>query len=208
MLFARAAVFVAGIASHDRIPPASAPEVAFAGRSNVGKSSLINALTGHGGLARTSHTPGRTQQINLFELDGRLILADLPGYGYARAPKERIAAWNRLIRDYLRGRPSLRLALVLIDSRHGAKESDLEVMELLGEAALAFCVVMTKADEVGRASLEDQAEALRTLLARRPGALPDPIATSARTGHGIAELRALLAGHALPAPSSSRTPDA
>ena len=200
LLFAKECRFIAGIATRAQLPGAGPPEVAFAGRSNVGKSSLVNALTGRTTLARTSHTPGRTQEINLFDLGGRLVLADLPGYGYARAPKERVAAWNTLIRDYLRGRPSLRLALVLVDSRHGFKESDRAVMALLGEAALAFRVVLTKADQVRGAELGELTQSIEAELQGLAGAVPELVATSARTGQGVEELRALLADLAAAAP--------
>src|SRR5688500_5727170 len=148
LLFAKPCTFVAGIADLDRLPPAGLPEVAFGGRSNVGKSSLINALTGRRALARISQTPGRTQQINLFDLGSRLVLADLPGYGYAEAPKGTVAAWQRLVRQYLRGRSALRRTCVLVDARHGFKEVDREFMGMLGEAAVAYHVVLTKVDQL------------------------------------------------------------
>jgi GTP-binding protein len=192
-LFAQPCVFVAGIADLARLPPAGLPEAAFAGRSNVGKSSLINALTGRHHLARTSNTPGRTQQINLFELGGRLILADLPGYGYARAPKDAAAGWQHLVRDYLRGRSVLQRVCLLIDARHGTKASDREIMALLGEAAVAFQAVLTKSDLVGAGELADTIAQLRRELERTPGAHPEVIATSARSGAGIEHLRAALA---------------
>ncbi len=192
-LFAQPCTFIAGIADLEQLPPARLPEVAFAGRSNVGKSSLINALTGRHQLARTSHTPGRTQQINLFDLGGRLLLADLPGYGYARASKQAVRTWNRLLRDYLRGRSVLRQACVLVDSRHGFKEADREFMGMLGEAAVAFQVVLTKIDQVRGPELLDLMQALAAELAPMPGAHPQLIATSARDGIGIGELRAALA---------------
>jgi GTP-binding protein len=204
LLFAAPCVFVAGVAERGALPPPGLPEVAFAGRSNVGKSSLINALTGRRALARTSNTPGRTQQINLFELGGRLVLADLPGYGYAKAPKQRVAAWNRLIEDYLRGRPSLRRVCLLIDARHGIKDTDRPVMRLLAEAAVPYGVVLTKADAVGARALEDLREGLEADLRREPGADPRVLAASARTGAGIERLRSALAALAEPAATERR----
>jgi GTP-binding protein len=197
LLFARPCSFITGIARLDQLPEAGLPEVAFAGRSNVGKSSLINALTGRSQLARISNTPGRTQQINLFDLAGRLVLADLPGYGYAKAPRPVVDAWNRLLRDYLRGRSTLRLACVLIDARHGPKDSDREFMTLLAEAALAFRIVLTKVDQVRPAELADLVQTIEDELQQTQAAHPSPLPTSARTGEGIAELRAALAAVAL-----------
>jgi GTP-binding protein len=193
LLFAQPCHFVTGIARLDQVPEARLPEVAFAGRSNVGKSSLINALTGRHQLARISNTPGRTQQINLFDLGGRLGLADLPGYGYAKAPRPLVDAWNRLLRAYLRGRSTLRLACVLVDARHGLKDSDREFMTMLAEAALAFRIVLTKVDLVRPAELDDLVAAVAGELQRTQGAHPTPLPTSARTGHGIDRLRAALA---------------
>jgi GTP-binding protein len=192
-LFAGPCRFVAGVADLARLPAADLPEVAFAGRSNVGKSSLINALTSRRQLARISQTPGRTQQINLFDLCGRLMLADLPGYGYAQAPKAAVDAWQALVRHYLRGRPTLVRACLLIDARHGFKDLDREFMALLGEAAVAFQIVLTKVDQIRAAELPDLVAALGAELARRPGAHPELVATSARTGAGIDRLRATLA---------------
>ena len=192
-LFARPCAFVAGIADLAQLPPASLPEAAFAGRSNVGKSSLINALTGRGQLARTSRTPGRTQQINLFNLGGRLILADLPGYGFARAPKPNVDAWQKLVRTYLQGRSSLARACVLVDARHSLKEADRHFMAMLGEVAVAYQLVLTKIDQVRPGARADLIASLEAALARSPGAHPDVIATSARDGTGIDQLRAALA---------------
>ena len=149
LLFAKACDFVAGADKLEVVPDATLPEIAFAGRSNVGKSSLINALTGRKTLARTSNTPGRTQQINFFRLGDRLTLVDLPGYGYARAAKTRIAAWTRLVNGYLKGRPGLRRVCLLIDARHGPKDVDREIMTMLDKAAVVYQVVLTK--EIGRA---------------------------------------------------------
>ncbi|HEX6114486.1 MAG TPA: ribosome biogenesis GTP-binding protein YihA/YsxC [Geminicoccaceae bacterium] len=198
-LFAQPCAFVAGIADLAQLPPARLPEVAFAGRSNVGKSSLINALTGRNQLARISRTPGRTQQINMFDLGGRLMLVDLPGYGFALAPRPKVDAWQRLIRTYLRGRAGLMRTCVLVDARHGLKPTDLEFMAMLGEVAVAYQLVLTKVDQVRPGALEELIDSLRADLARKPGAHPDIVATSAREGTGIGRLRAALAALALPA---------
>jgi GTP-binding protein len=192
-LFAKPCRFVAGIAELAQLPAADLPEVAFAGRSNVGKSSLINALTGRRQLARISQTPGRTQQINLFELGGRLMLVDLPGYGYAQAPKATVLAWQALVRRYLRGRPALLRTCVLIDARHGFKDVDRDFMALLGEAAVAFQIVLTKVDQIRAGELPDLLATLGADLERKAGAHPELIPTSARTGLGIDRLRAELA---------------
>jgi len=197
-LFARPATFVMGVAKLDQLPPADLPEVAIAGRSNVGKSSLINALTGQGSLARTSNTPGRTQQINLFDLSGRLTLVDLPGYGYAQAPKDLVQRWTRMVFAYLRGRPSLLRICLLIDARHGTKKVDDDVIEMLGKAAVPFQVVLTKADLVKRADLEALTLALAARLAKTVGAMPNPIPTSSRSQKGIELLRSALAKLARP----------
>jgi GTP-binding protein len=192
-LFAQACDFVAGVADLDRLPPTRLPELAFAGRSNVGKSSLLNALVGRRQLARTSQTPGRTQQINLFDLGGRLTLVDLPGYGYAQAPKPTVEAWQRLVRTYLRGRASLRRTCILVDARHGLKDVDRDFMAMLAEAAVAFQLVLTKADQVGQAELADLVGSLGQELERQLGAHPDLVVTSAHKGTGIEALRAALA---------------
>ena len=197
-LFARPATFLLSVAKLDQLPPARLPEVAFAGRSNVGKSSLINALTGRTSLARTSNTPGRTQQINLFDLSGRLVLADLPGYGYAQAPKDLVERWTRLVFAYLRGRPSLMRVCLLIDGRHGIKKADEEALELLGKAAVPVQIVLTKADLVRKADLDALRLELETRLAKTIGAMPHPLATSSRSQEGIDLLRAALAKLALP----------
>ena len=200
LLFARPARFLLGVAGLGQLPPGDLPEVAFAGRSNVGKSSLINALVGQEGLARTSNTPGRTQQINFFELDGRLRLADLPGYGYAQAPKPLVESWNRLIFAYLRGRPSLQRALVLVDARHGLKATDEEAMAALGKAAVPFRIVLTKADLVRRTDLDDLLADLALRLRNAPAAMPEPVVTSSKSRQGLDELRAELAGIAAARP--------
>jgi GTP-binding protein len=191
-LFAGACEFVAGAANEASLPPGRLAEVAFAGRSNVGKSSLINALTGRKALARVSHTPGRTQQINFFVVGGALMLVDLPGYGYAKASKRRIGEWSDLILRYLRGRPVLRRVLVLVDARHGLKDSDRALFQLLDETAVSYQVVLTKADEAAK-TLTATTSAVSGEMAAHVAAHPEIAATSARTGAGIPELRAALA---------------
>ena len=192
-LFAQECRFVSGAASYDGLPEDRLPEVAFAGRSNVGKSSLINALSGRKTLARTSNTPGRTRQINFFDLGGRLMLVDLPGYGYAQAAKSEVRGWTRLIEAYLKGRVGLRRLCLLIDGRHGAKPADEGIMALLDTAAVTYRVVLTKCDKVRAAELAAHEAAVRSLLASHPAALPEPILTSAEKGTGIEALRADLA---------------
>lgn len=193
LLFAQDCTFVAGIAKLDTVPEGALVEIAFAGRSNVGKSSLLNALTGRNTLARTSRTPGRTRQINLFRLGGRLMLADLPGYGYARAPKHEIAAWTELVMGYLRGRAPLRRVCLLIDARHGLKPPDREVMAMMDEAAVSYGAVLTKADKARPAELEATLGRLRDELGRHGAAHPGVAVTSALKGAGMPELRAGLA---------------
>jgi GTP-binding protein len=197
-LFAREATFMLGVARLDQLPPAGLPEVAMAGRSNVGKSSLINALTGRTSLARTSNTPGRTQQINLFDLSDRLILADLPGYGYAQAPKDLVERWTKLVFAYLRGRPSLMRVCLLVDARHGLKKADEEALELLGKAAVPIQLVLTKSDLVRKAELEALQLELGTQLAKAIGVMPQIITTSSRSQAGVDLLRAALAKLARP----------
>jgi GTP-binding protein len=192
-LFAAEARFSAGVEHVDELPAPGLPEVAFAGRSNVGKSSLINALTGRKSLARTSQTPGRTRQLNFFVLGGRLLLVDLPGYGYAKAPKRQAGSWQRLLHAYLRGRPTLGRTMLLIDARHGLKESDREMMADLDAAAVGFQIVLTKADRCGEEELKARTSAIAGELARHPAAHPEILPTSAKSGRGIAELRAALA---------------
>ena len=193
LLFARECSFVRGIASLDALPGTRLPEVAFAGRSNAGKSSLLNALTGRKTLARVSVTPGRTREINFFELGGRLMLADLPGYGYARVSKADSARWNDLIFAYLRGRPNLRRVALLIDSRRGPMQSDIAVMKLLDEAAVSYQLVLTKIDQLKAAERKEVTRATLAESQRHPAAHPEILATSAYSGEGIAEWRAALA---------------
>jgi GTP-binding protein len=192
LLFAKECTFVMGVARIDDLPADNLPEIAFAGRSNVGKSSLINALTGRKTLARTSNTPGRTQQLNFFDLGGRLTIVDLPGYGYAKAPKGEVDRWNRLIRKYLKGRVGLRRLCVLIDARHGLKVSDRQVMDLLAESAVVYQIVLTKTDKVKAGDLVKRREEIAAEIAKRTAANPEIMETSAVNGRGIPELRAAL----------------
>jgi GTP-binding protein len=191
-LFAAEWRFAAAAGAVDMLPAMAGAVVAFAGRSNVGKSSLINALTGRKALARTSHTPGRTQELIFFAGPPHLMLVDMPGYGYAAAPKSKVKAWTELIHAYLRGRANLARVYVLIDARHGLKPPDAAVFEALDEAAVSYQIVLTKADQVS-ASLAPAIAAVNASIARRPAAFPEIIATSAREGTGIAELRAAVA---------------
>ena len=193
-LFARPWQFVMGTPTLTALPPADRPEIAFAGRSNVGKSSLINALVRRKGLARTSNTPGRTQELNFFEVDGvSAYLVDMPGYGYAKAPKDKVDAWTELVRDYLRGRRSLKRVLVLIDARHGLKSADLPVLDLLDEAAVSYQLVLTKADKVPERGHPEMVEKLAAAVVKRPAAHPVIRLTSSETGLGMDLLRAEIA---------------
>jgi GTP-binding protein len=200
-----AAEFVTSAATAADLLQTPLPELAFAGRSNVGKSSLINALTGRNSLARTSNTPGRTQEINLFDLSGRLVLVDLPGYGFAQAPKDVVERWTRMVFAYLRGRPSLMRVCLLIDSRHGPKKTDEEVLELLGKAAVPFQLVLTKTDLVRKPDLQALTVELQARLAKLIGAMPELIATSSKEQAGVDLLRASLAKLARP-PQESASP--
>ncbi len=194
LLFARPFAFVKGCVRIADLPPADRTEVAFAGRSNVGKSSLINALAGTSSLARTSNTPGRTQELNIFEsADARLRIVDMPGYGFAAAPKDKVASWTRLIHAYLTGRPNLRRVYVLVDARHGPKANDLSVMNELDRAAVSYQVVLTKADKPSARELDTAIAATRKATAKRPAAHPEIIVTSSETKAGIPELRAEIA---------------
>jgi len=192
-LFAGEWNFVSAAGSLASMPPMAGSEIAFAGRSNVGKSSLINALTGRRALARTSNTPGRTQELIFFAGPHRLMLVDMPGYGYAAAAKSKVAAWTALIHDYLRGRATLARVYVLIDARHGLKSTDDAILDTLGKAAVSYEIVLTKCDQVGDAALAERIEATKAAMKKRAAAFPDLAATSARTGSGIAELRAAVA---------------
>lgn len=192
LLFAQECRFIWGATTVATLPPATLPEVAFAGRSNVGKSSLVNALTGRNTLARTSSTPGRTQQLNFFDLGARLHLVDLPGYGYAAVSKSKVAAWTELVRYYLKGRVTLRRVCVLVDGRHGLKPGDQDVMTMLDAAAVPYQVVLTKVDKVKPGALAACVEQTAAALAKRPAAHPEVAVTSALEGRGISELRASL----------------
>jgi len=191
-LFAAEWRFATAAGSYASLPPAAGVEIAFAGRSNVGKSSLINALTNRSALARTSHTPGRTQELIFFTGGGPLTLVDMPGYGYAAAPKAKIAAWTGLIRAYLRGRTTLGRVYVLVDARHGLKSADTEVLDLLDEAAVSYEIVLTKRDAVKPDELAATLAEVAASVRARPAAYPDVLATSARESAGLAELRAAI----------------
>jgi len=196
-LFKRPWVFIRGVPAMKFLPPEGPPEIAFAGRSNVGKSSLINALTGQKGLARTSNTPGRTQELNYFVPDGfsgqgtdlpPMALVDMPGYGYAKAPKEQVDQWTKLVFDYLRGRTTLRRVYVLIDARHGVKANDEEVLSLLDKAAISYQLVLTKTDKIKAAAVPRLVEETLVKIRRRPAAFPAVLATSSEKGEGLQDL--------------------
>ncbi len=200
VLFARLWIFIRGVPSMEFLPPEGPNEVAFAGRSNVGKSSLINALVGHKALARTSNTPGRTQELNYFIPDGDWsetippgAIVDMPGYGFAKAPKAQVERWTKLIFDYLRGRSTLRRVFVLIDARHGLKPNDKEVLDLLDKAAVGYQLVLTKADKIKPPALEKLVAQTKAQIIRRPAAHPEIIATSSEKKTGLEELRAEIA---------------
>lgn len=193
LLFAGETEFLKGVVAMDGLPPADRMEVCFAGRSNVGKSSLINALTGRKGLARASNTPGRTQEINFFTA-ADIYVVDLPGYGFANAPVAVVEKWQRLLKQYLQGRQTLRRVFVLIDARHGAKAVDEEIMSLLDSAAVTFQVIMTKVDKLKGDALATSLAKTRAALAKHPAAFPELILTSSEKGDGIPTLRAVIAG--------------
>jgi GTP-binding protein len=198
LLFAGPVAFVMGVAIPEQLPPAEVPEIAFAGRSNAGKSSLINAIAGRKDLARTSNTPGRTRELNFFDIGGRLALVDMPGYGYAKAAKSEVKQWQGLLKAYLRGRPGLTRAFVLIDARHGVKSADEEMLSLLDETAVTYQFVLTKIDKIGSHECSAVIAATSEIARMRPAAYPSVHATSSTNGEGIAELRAEIAGLAAP----------
>jgi GTP-binding protein len=186
--------FVKSVVALDHLPEGNRIEIAFAGRSNVGKSSLLNALIANKGLARTSNTPGRTQELNYFRPDnGDMYLVDMPGYGFAKAPKDKVEAWTRLVRDYLKGRQTLARVFLLIDARHGLKDVDSTIMEMLDTAAVSYQIVLTKADKINPYELADMKISTGILAAKHPAAYPVMLATSSETGAGIAEVRAQMA---------------
>ena len=192
-LFARPWEFMLSAPSLEFLPHMLGPEVAFAGRSNVGKSSLINALVNQHGLARTSNTPGRTQELNYFRAPHRpVFLVDMPGYGFAQAPKDKVATWTALVRDFLRGRQNLLRVFLLVDARHGLKKVDEDLMELMDTSAVSYQVVLTKTDKIKPAAVANVVAGLDAALARHAAAFPLLIATSSETGHGIADLRAAI----------------
>ncbi|MBE9638976.1 ribosome biogenesis GTP-binding protein YihA/YsxC [Salipiger mangrovisoli] len=192
--FAGDVQFLKGVVAMDGLPPDDRPEVCFAGRSNVGKSSLINALTGRKGLARASNTPGRTQEINFFTLNESHYLVDLPGYGFANAPVAVVEKWQRLLKQYLSGRVSLRRAFVLIDARHGVKAVDEEIMDLLDKSAVTFQAVLTKTDKLKTSDLAKILDQVRGKLSKHPAAYPEIVLTSSEKGEGIPTLRAIING--------------
>ena len=193
LLFACESTFVKGVVAMSGLPPADRIEVCFAGRSNVGKSTLINALTGTKALARASNTPGRTQEINYFNQGPDLYLVDLPGYGYANAPLPVVEKWQRLLKQYLSGRPTLRRAFVLIDARHGVKDVDDQILRLLDTSAVTFQCVLTKVDKVKAKDMENTLKQVRAALAKHPAAYPEIVLTSSEKGDGIETLRAIIA---------------
>jgi GTP-binding protein len=193
-LFSAPSSFRLGVAKLEQLPPLKGVEIAFAGRSNVGKSSLINALTGVKGLARASNTPGRTRELNFFDVAGRITLVDMPGYGYAKAAKHEVKQWQEVLRGYLRGRPGLTRAFVLIDSRHGIKAEDLEMFDMLDEAAVAYQIVLTKTDKIKASELADVVADTAVRVGKRAAAMPTFHVTSSDKDWGMAELRAEIAG--------------
>lgn len=196
-LFAQRCDFVLGVAGLSQLPPSEMPEVAFVGRSNVGKSSFVNALTNRKTLAKISNTPGRTQQLNFFDLDGRMMLVDLPGYGFAKVPEQQKIEWVKLLKKYLRGRQQLQRVCLLIDSRHGVKDLDIDMMKMLDETAVIYQVILTKADKIGKMEQEQVLAATYEALKKRPAAHPLVLLTSSETKLGIEQARAELAAYAV-----------
>lgn len=205
-LFAQECTFMRGVAEFSQLPPSLLPEIAFAGRSNVGKSSLINALLNRKSLARTSHTPGRTQQLNFFLLGKKFYIVDMPGYGYAAVSKSKIKVWSHLIHDYLKGRLPLKRVFLLIDSRHGFKESDKAVMDVLDKAAVSFQIVLTKCDKSESESLKALVNDLTNTLKNHPAAFPTPLLTSSHTQKGLEDLRETIANLVCPDGKKRTTP--
>jgi len=191
-LFTQQTDFMLGVAGLEQLPNTSAVEICFAGRSNVGKSSLINALCGRTNLARTSSTPGRTQQLNFFKIIDKLVFCDQPGYGYAKAPVAEVKKWQEVVFSYLRGRPQLRRAFVLIDGRHGIKNTDRPVMEMMDTAAMSYQIIVTKADKAKKGELDKHIANIHKELAKHPAAHPDILVTSSEKGTGIEEVRATV----------------
>lgn len=198
LLFARDVSFMLSAVSLETLPAARLPEICFAGRSNVGKSSLINAVTNRKGIARASNTPGRTRELNYFNVDERLYIVDLPGYGYAKASKSDIARWTKLTRQFLFGRASLRRVFLLIDSRHGLKESDTELMSVLDETAVTYQIILTKTDKLKKGEMDKVLAKTQKAISKRPAAFPNIINTSSETKKGLDLLRAEIATLALP----------
>jgi GTP-binding protein len=193
LLFAGDCSFIKGAVKLDQLPEVAGVEIAFAGRSNVGKSSLVNGLTGRKTLAKVSNTPGRTQELNFFRIGSKLTLVDMPGYGFASAPEPKVRAWTKLVLEYLRGRPNLARVYVLIDGRHGVKNTDTPVLDLLDKAAVSYQIVLTKADKLKPGEREARIAEVREAVKKRPAAFPEIIFTSSEKGEGVPELRAAIA---------------
>lgn len=190
--FAKPCNFVKGVVALSELPDDDRPEIAFVGRSNVGKSTLINALLGRKDLARTSNTPGRTQELNFFDLDGQIYIVDLPGYGFAKVSKDKVKKWTQLMKSYLKGRPTLRGVFILVDSRHGLKPSDSEMMSLLDEAAVPYRIIFTKSDKIKSEQAETVTKKSKETLQSHAAAFPDTLMTSAAKGQGLDELKSYI----------------